>query len=566
VNSFRRPAFLACLFIGLLYLVVIVPAPGISLPAGVHDDGLFMRWSVSILNGHWLGPWDHLTTAKGPLHSLLTAAAANLGINPFVYKRIFYLAGSLVFIATGLGQSPVWLKVLTLITLLCDPFQYGIFGLRNLREGTYIPLQLVAFGLGSWSLDQLREKNRFRASLVAAIVGTAICFGLILITREARMVAWFELAIWLLIGVFLVAWSIRHQHSRRLGVKALAILLSVVLIIGMTSIPSIGLSSLNGLLYKFSISNSFEEGAFPVLYGKLLSTSVKGQALIPRVHVKKSTLNVLINEADKGSPLSKILQGIPSGWEKHGCKFYPQTCGEIAGGWFAWALRDGIASSLEPGASELSFQKTAQYANSELDSICKQTKILQCGPQNVGYMPSLSRWGFRSPIQEIAKEGKKITSLALIPSIYPQGKVNLAYSEPDPLNLEVPLGIKHVNLAESSKWERIFGVASFLGAAGKWTLILVSISFAFLASMRLRVSKLFDPVALWMFFSVILHLAAYTLLGLTSFPGDTYVIMASPLFIGLLARLSAFLLPLINGNRQNYQLLKSSFVLRRLPR
>jgi hypothetical protein len=362
------------------------------------------------------------------------------------------------------------------------------------------------------------------------------------------MVAWLELSTWLLIGMCLVLWRYRLQLGRPLGLKMLAGLLSMFLIIGWTNVPLIAIGALNSSHYDARISNSIEEGEFPILFGKLLRRRVRGEAFKPRVPVRKTTLAALAHEAAKVSPLSKMLKAIPSGWGKFGCEVYAETCGEIGGGWFLWALRDGISASLEPGASEASFQRAVQSANQELEDICNRTKVLICSSPKVGYMPALSRWGFLRPIEETAKEVSRIASLVLIPSVYPQGKVNLFSRVSDPRNLQKPLGIRQVNLSESFMWHRVFRVASFLGFAGKWIMIFITIHLVCLASRRPRLLKSLDPVVLWMLFSLCLQLVVYALLGLTSFPGDGYVIMASPLLIGLLARLSSSLMPLIYVN------------------
>ena len=542
---FRKPSYLPYLLVGLIYLIVIVPAPGLSFSDAGHDDGLFMKWSVSILNRQWLGPWDVLTTSKGPLHSLLTAVAANLGINPFAYKRIFYLTGSLVFVATGLNKAPIWLRLLTLLTLLSDPFQYGTSGVRNLREGTYIPLQMIAFGLGNWSLDQLREQNKIRALLVAAILGTAVSFGLLLVTREARMVVWIELTAWMLLSWSLLAWRHRHKLHRRLGIKVLCACLSMLLIIGFARLPIFFVNAVNAYHYHYAISSSTEEGGFPRLYGRLLGISVKGELSIARVPVRQSTLDALINDAAMGSPLRMILEGIPSSWKNPGCDLYPQTCGEIAGGWFIWALRDGIALSLAPGSSEDAFQRIVKSAENDLVAICKQSSTLRCSETKAGYLPYLSRWGFHSPMIETAMEGAKIASLLMIPSVYPDGKVDLASRDLDTKHarLATPLGIMQTALSSAYRGQRIFGLVSFLGAAGKWGMIIISVIAIVLAAIRERLIELFDPVSAWMLLSLALHMSMYTLLGLTSFPGYGYVTMASPIYIGFLARLSAVLMP-----------------------
>ena len=133
-------AWLPWILITLIFLIVIVPAPGSVLNWAAHDDGLFFRWSLSILDGHWLGEWNQLTTSKGPLHSMAVAAAARFGLNPFAYKRLFHLLAAVILVQTALRRHPGWVRILALVALLADPFQYGGHGLRNLREGTYVPL------------------------------------------------------------------------------------------------------------------------------------------------------------------------------------------------------------------------------------------------------------------------------------------------------------------------------------------------------------------------------------------------------------------------------------------
>ena len=45
-----------------------------------------------------------------------------------------------------------------------------------------------------------------------------------------------------------------------------------------------------------------------------------------------------------------------------------------------------------------------------------------------------------------------------------------------------------------------------------------------------------DTGTTWLLLALILHISIYAALGFTSFPGDLYVTMASPLYIGLMGR------------------------------
>jgi hypothetical protein len=189
------PYFLIIAF----YAIAILPAPGRPIPQGTYDDGLFFRWSTSLLHGQWLGPWNELTTSKGPLHSIVAALGFQAGLSVYASRRLMYLLASVVFTFTAFTRSRHWVRILVLTALLTDPFQFGEGGLRNLREGTYIPLQMIGFGLGVLGLDMLREERRFSKKLFAVTTAMALSFGLLLVTREARSIVWMELLLWLIL-------------------------------------------------------------------------------------------------------------------------------------------------------------------------------------------------------------------------------------------------------------------------------------------------------------------------------------------------------------------------------
>lgn len=525
------------LFISVVYLAIFVSAPGISLPTAAHDDGLFMQWSNSILNDEWLGPWNVLTTAKGPLHSLLTAGAASFGINPFFYKRIFLLLAALVFVATGLNKAPIFLKVLVLIALLFDPFQLSNSGLRNLREGTYIPLQLIYFGLGVWSLDVLREKNINWVRLVGAVVVTATALGLILITREARIIAWLEMLIWLLLVCSLVASRISKKIWHFSFPLLLSLALSLSAIIGLAKIPMMLVASLNNSTYQYSISNSFEEGEFPIFYGKLISIGSKEEPFLPRVPVRESLLNTIIENSPKGGIVQQILRNLNPGWKIHGCSIYPETCGEYAGGWFVWALRDAIGKTLEIPSNENSFQRVVKLANEELNSTCKQTTLILCNKAKVGYMPSVSRWGISNPTIQLAKETIKMASIVAIP-LY-SSENTLPKQSSVGTNLEKRLGISAINSIEFSRWNSIYPVLSKIGVFSKWLMISLCIFGLYPLLRGRRIALFFGLAETWILLSLCLQVLVYAAVSLTSFPAFAYLPIASPLYICLLGRLSS---------------------------
>jgi hypothetical protein len=539
-----NPWFLIYLFTVIVYLVVLIPAPGLSYPGASHDDGLFMKWSLSILDGSWLGPWNDLTTSKGPLHSLLSAAAASIGMNPFSYKRTFYLLASLIFVSTALAKAPHWLRLLTLITLLTDPFQYGPVGLRNLREGTYIPLQLLSFGLGAWSIDRLREAPTITRSLVAGLSGAAICFGLLLITREGGLIVWAEVFFGIIIGLVVVARSCPsrlRRHWRRRFIRWPLICLAMIILI---LLPSQIIASLNQSYYGVRISNSMDHGAIPKLYGSLIAVRHNQAPDIPRVPIRQKTIDALIQSAPPDSFLGAVLSNLDPAWKEVGCAFYAETCGDYGGGWFVWSLRQSIGDISGPTGTEQLFQTVAKEATRDLERLCSRkdlyTSGLTCERPRGGYLPAISRWGFNNAAAEIFQVSLDIASLVVIPSDNPLGGVDFyenAHLQSSDLAIE-RLGIPHQSYYNLSNWQKVYRSTSILGLWSQSVLISLTIVSVLFPLFRYhKVPCLLDPVTIWLCMALFKHVGVYTLIEVTSFPAGNYVILARSMYIALLARI-----------------------------
>ena len=497
------------------------------------------------MDGQWLGPWNELTTSKGPLHSILAAIGFRAGLHVYAYKRFFYLIASSAFVATALRGSRHWVRILVLAALLSDPFQCGEGGLRNLREGTYIPIQMIGFGLGIYSLDLWRKNMRLSKDFLASVAGMAFSFGLLMVTREARSIVWIELLLWL---VIIAALSCRQSASWRM--RWLAVLVCAVIVFAGGMAPIQALRMINNQAYGAPISNSLEEGSFPLFYGKIVSASLIGETPVPRVPLSTRTMAVPIEESGRhGGKVASILQGLDPSWKKIGCSLYPETCGQFAGGWLQWALRQSLASKLMLPKDERAFQDFAQAAADEMVEICRTSSRVSCDPRAERYLTPMSRWGFRNPATELMKEASNIFGLTLIPRPFPQGRPDYyAFNQWPPskfteLGLS-PMGTRAITIPESFRWSKATFASTYLGFVLKF--LLIALTLQTLVRSVLNHSVLSDPdfASLWLFGSLVLHLSVYTLLGLTSFSGQLYVTMASPIYIGWMGRVIASFAPL----------------------
>jgi hypothetical protein len=552
-QNLRLGTILPYIGIAVIYLIAIVPAPGRPIPGGTFDDGLFFRLSTSLLNNQWLGNWDSLTLAKGPLHSILSALAFKAGLQVYAYKRLFYLIASVLFVAIGMGKARHWIRLLTLIALLCDPFLFGEGGMRNLREGTYIPLQIITFAIGLWILDKLSQYHRPNPSVYLASLGMGLGFGLMAITREARILLWLEAGIFFLLAGYK---QVTSKSRHKLASSAISIsLIALLSVLGMAS-PIVALRSINASHYGAAISTNFEEGYLPKLYAKLAGTKLKGQQPIARVTISEKTLAELRqSSANHKGTLASVIDHLDPSWKGYICKTHPETCNEYGGGYMMWALRMSIGSLLPKGSDEADFQRLARSAWEDAVSICKSNSRLSCESSNLGYFPSPSRWGFANPIKEFGNELKPILARTLIPNPSPQGVPNFYGNNEWPpaefIKLKMnSLGTRKISLEESFVWTKATIISRYLGAAAK--ALMLFLSFFCLAGMiqrfylflRQRSTEIWkssplDAGTTWLLLALILHILIYAALGFTSFPGDLYVTMASPLYIGLMGRFIA---------------------------
>ena len=537
VNNQRTTFVLTLALVGF-YLLFIVPAPGIALPWMLVDDGLFFRWSISINHGDWLGPWDFLATAKGPFHSVMVALASRVGVNPFAYKRLFLLVSSLILVHTVISRHRPWLRLLLLVALLIDPFQFGALGLRNLREGTYLPIQMIALGLGSLGLERMRSKSLAKRDIILPVFGMGIGMGLLMIIREGRIIVWLELLIWLALAGFILI-----QRRYRLSRRSLSFLvLNFSLLIFMIFLPLVILASVQKSHYGYLISNSLEEGSFNRFYGKLSNLRERGDdRYIPRVPVKKQALSIAMEELpERPLGLRHILAGIDWGDAEYSCREYPDTCKDMASGWLQWSIRKSIGTMIMPYGSEREFQLVLNSAERELDRLCKISTRLECVSMASGFMIAPKRWGFQDILNTTYIEAFMLLDKVFIPQPFPFGPPDLSRNTTvSPLARQDldEMGIHLIAKKSQIRWQRFYIGLSLIGYYLRLFLFIAFVLCILSSIYQRSVLRCVDPVAVWLLICALFHSGLYTLISLTAFSGSPYTILAAPIAVVVYARI-----------------------------
>ena len=360
----------------LVYIVVRTHTP-ISVHAeSIHDDQHFISMGERIARGHWLGAYSQMTLIKGPGYPLFLAINSWLGTSLVLTEALFlgFGIGAFFWVFERLSGRPN-VAMLGYITALWMPAPY----LERIMRDCIYPGQmlLVLAGMVAALYLEMPRKHRYACALA-----TGLALGWFSLTREE--------SIWIAPGLIVIALAsfLHSRNKQRLKIFVLAPLALMVVGYGTTQAA---FSCINKVAYGSFAQVEINSSPFKDAMAALQSVQAGRQ--IPFVPVSKQAREAIYQVSPSFFRLKSYLDP-PNGspWQ-FGCHFYPETCGDIAGGWFMWAVRDAVAVN---GYYE-SPKKAANFYRSlvnEIKDACRSGK-LQCKPLLLGTIPriSTSQWG-----------------------------------------------------------------------------------------------------------------------------------------------------------------------------
>ena len=121
-----------------------VYAPG----ASSYDDMLFMKLAGYLGSGHWLGPYNELTLAKGMFYPLFVLVAFVSAIPLKIAEQMVYLGASVIAARVVAGRSgSERLSLFLFAALAFNPVLWSAHLARVIREGIYVSLSLATVTL-----------------------------------------------------------------------------------------------------------------------------------------------------------------------------------------------------------------------------------------------------------------------------------------------------------------------------------------------------------------------------------------------------------------------------------
>lgn len=366
--------WVAIVAVSVLFLIVAMHTPIGVLGDASHDDGLFIHHALSILDGNWLGPYDQLTLAKGPGYALLLVLGYFSGLTVNLLHALLYLIGVLcVSLAFARLTGTVWMPVLLYTVLLLHP---AALPLRVIRDSIYGSQVLLFCGALIFLLLDCRD-GRFRPLLA---VGAGLLSGWIWLTREEGL--------WLIPGPALMVLGIGWLHRRRVDATRALVKATMVVVVVAVGV-NFAYSSINHVRYGKFIAVDFKEANFVSALAAL--QGVRGDAAVPFVPVPRDVRDRVFAVSPSFAELREYFDAAASPdsvWGNAGCRVYPSTCGDIAGGWFVWALRDAAASRgyyRTPDAASMYFERLTN----EIRDACDRGR-LSCTSSAVPFMPQVT--------------------------------------------------------------------------------------------------------------------------------------------------------------------------------
>jgi hypothetical protein len=366
-QSSMRPLYIA---FAVAYVMLAMHLP-VSIYTGAgHDDALFWDKATSIVEGRWLGGYNHMTLAKGSGFPIFLAANAVLGIPVTLLIALLYLfaCGLITDTLRGLGLN----KYLALLTFAVILFHPALFPTRIIRDNIYPALSLIIIS-GVIRLLFARQQQDRR---LASAIPYGVVFGLFWLTREE--------GIWIVPGLlFLILFRVFQLRKQCLPAKDALYRLACFSSAAITFVSLIALLNY-GKYGKFETVDS-KGRAFSRAIKSLNSVDVGSD--LPCVPVSFQKRQEIYKISPTFSLLKNYFENKGKGWTTHGCAIYPWTCGDYAGGWFLWALRDAVADKGFYGSPMMA----AEFYNNITKEIetARNNGLIKCRANPIPFMPNI---------------------------------------------------------------------------------------------------------------------------------------------------------------------------------
>lgn len=333
-----------------------------------YDDRWFLQRAIDILEGRWLGEYNHLTLIKGPMYPLWVALMASQRI-PLLFAQqcLYALACLSAVIALASAIRSRIIQGCLFVVLLFNPVSLADdVATRVSREAVYPALTLFVFAAAAGTMLRLERRSSWLWSVFAG-ASIAVFWN----TREE--------GVWILpllgsAGIALLLWMLRDRASR--WRQALLIVALPALIVTATHVVLI---LINGSRYGIFEVVEFKEKSFLRAYGSL--THVRQHPPQPRIPVPKETRARIYAVSPAFAELQSHLEGaLGERWKRGG--------DELPGESFMWAFRESVDRSGYYSRGGQSVREYCDRISREIDA-ARVAGLLEARPARATLLPPI---------------------------------------------------------------------------------------------------------------------------------------------------------------------------------
>lgn len=344
-----------------------------------YDDALFIKLGECIANGHWLGPFNQLTLAKGAGYPLFLAVSSWSGASVTFAQAVFYAAATTLL--SSVTYKITRSRLFSILVFLLVLFNPNVFQERILRESIYTSQTITLFCM-TW----------------LTLFGAAKQFKLLIPVAAGLMLGWFwitrEEGLWMLPGIALLflAKFLRHRLAG-LRIAAtihhaglyLASFLFVLLVVGL----------INFWHYKAFVGVDMKDPSFTAAIQQLQRVHV-GTG-IPYVPLSKESRERLYQLSPDFAVLKPTLDPIGGSNPSVGseCWIWPSACHDLSAGQLIWQIRNGAAAAGKYSTEKEARRYFLQLAR-QVDQTCERKEVACYEPSPIAMMPHLYKLQLRS--------------------------------------------------------------------------------------------------------------------------------------------------------------------------
>lgn len=325
----------ALLWIGLIATVIrlglFVRYPYVASDSGTYDDVYLLERAAFILEGAWLGEYDHVTLIKGASFPLFVALGNLLCMPYSMLLGLFYIAAAAVFChALRYITGHKWAALLSYLYLIFSPVGFDVNVTQRIyRNAVVFPSVLLV--IGCILLVYYKRNGKIFAQMPWLLL-TGIAFSFFYYIREDSI--WllpFLLCALMVTAVWYIWFS--GYDKKRIAQRCVLLILPLAVFGG-----SIGAyRMINYENYGVANINDRSGGAFATLTGNIIKIQDESNT-DPDLWITRDTLERVTEACPSLRENKEVYMTQYDNWAVH----HPQCGGNVPGDLSVWAIREAM--------------------------------------------------------------------------------------------------------------------------------------------------------------------------------------------------------------------------------